>query len=264
MKISRGIPVRSRIITETDLVRFLSIFQTEYDSLSRMSKHISMRLNARFEDNTAIEADSSREFLASGLLKTKRAVSMDLSLTDYENKNSIGLSLSHGDSDYGNSISVQSESENWVSALSTRLKESVDACTPQKSFLLKHKRLLEFVVALSIGRVYLWLLDLLFPLLQIRPIENPPEWVLSIRSFFVGHPFISILFYYALMFANGWFPSIWLLSKANKLWPSIEFQIGPQHTHIEKNRRKLISAIFTLGILPLLVSLIYDVIKSIK
>lgn len=264
MKISRGIPVRFRIITETDLTRFLSLFQNEYNSLSPKSKHISMRLSARFEDNTAIESDSSQDFLASGFLKTKRTVSIDFSLTDYQNNHSIGLSLYHGDSDYRNSISVQSESENWVSALSIRLQESVDACTPQKSILLKHRRLFEIIVGLSLGRLYFWILDLLFLLIPIRPIENPPEWILTVRSFFVEHPIISILLDYALMFPSGWFAAWWLLSKAEKLWPSIEFQIGPQHTHIEKRRRCLISAIFTFGILPLLVSLVYDILKNLK
>jgi len=245
----------------TDVERLAVLFADESKSIRAKSDTPRISYEARADDATVFETDSLEEFLSSDIFKTKRIVSIKLSLAQYSTDKRLSLSLSHGNSDYQNGASIQGNDSNWVNSIYTRLKESIDACQPQSSLLLKWRRPIEFLTAVGIGRLYIWVLDIAFSFVPFAPIENPPNWVLAMRNFFQDNPFFFSLFDYILGLPLGWLASSAIINRAERLWPSIEFQIGPPHTYLEKRRRLLLLSIFTLGIAPLTVSIIYDLIK---
>lgn len=267
MKISRHFPIKGCIIKEEDIRRIIGIMGSEFSILSTKSKHVRLKFKGHTEDGIVFESDNMDDFIATELMQTKRTLSFDSSLSDFNNDLSIHVSLSHGDSKYGNSVSVQGTDANWVTAVLTRLKESIEASAPQNPAILKHKTLIQFLCAFGIGRIYSLMLDVLF-----LPFEGflrsqqfsvaPPAWLIPMISFLRTYPVSFVILNYLIWFPAGWFASYFLISKAEDLWPSVEFQIGPPHTHIEKRRRSLIYKIFVIGIAPLLVSIVYDILKS--
>jgi len=267
MKISRKFKIEGRVITTEDIKRLVNILEKEYSELAPKSRHIRLLFKGSTEDGIIFESEIPNDFLSAELMQTKRTISFDCSLIDFTNDLSIYISLEHGNSIYsGNSVSVQGTDANWVNALQTRIKESFDAALPQNSFLLKNKTYIEILFAFGIGRLYAYVLQLiLFPFISVPDsfVKNPPTWLFSLAIFFNNHRLLFTLFDYLIYFPAGWFGSSYLISKAKDLWPSIEFQIGPTHTYIEKKRRNLIYAFYSLGILPLLISIIYDIIKSV-
>lgn len=266
MKISRKFKIERRVITIEDIKRLVNILEKEYSELAPKSENIRLLFKGSTEDGIIFESEKPNDFLSAELMQTKRTISFDCSLIDFTNDLSIYVSLEHGNSIYsGNSVSVQGANANWVNALYTRIKESFDAALPQNSFILKNKTTIEILFAFGIGRLYACVVQLiLFPFISVPDsfTKNPPTWLVSIATFFSKHLFLFTLFDYLIYFPVGWFGSSYLISKAKSLWPSIEFQIGPTHTYIEKKRRNLIYAFYSLGLLPLLISILYDVIKS--
>jgi len=47
-------------------------------------------------------------------------------------------------------------------------------------------------------------------------------------------------------------------------WPSIEFDFGLPHLQIERIRRKRLVTVVSLIVLPVVVNVIYDVMKSLR
>lgn len=267
MKISRKFKIAGRVITIEDITRLVNILQNEYSELALKSKHIRLLFKGSTEDGIIFESEIPNDFLSAELMQTKRTISFDCSLIDFTNDLSIYVTLEHGNSTYsGNSVSVQGTDANWVNALQTRIKESFDAALPQNSFLLKNKTSIEILFAFGIGRLYAYVLQLVLVAFISIPdsfAKNPPTWLVSVASFFNNHHFLFTLFNYLIYLPVGWLGSSYLISKAKDLWPSIEFQIGPTHTYLEKKRRNLVYAFYSLGILPLLISILYDVLKSV-
>jgi len=50
----------------------------------------------------------------------------------------------------------------------------------------------------------------------------------------------------------------WLLN----LWPEIELDFGPEHLKVEKLRRLRISIVFSIAIIPIILTIVYDIAKS--
>jgi hypothetical protein len=263
MKTSRHFNISGRIITEKDIARIIGIINEEYHSLESKSKHISKMFKGCTEDGIVFESDNSTEFLSAELIQTKRTISFDSSLIDYNNDLSIYISISHGDSGYRNSISISGVDSNWVNSIFIRLQESIEASSPQDPFIFKYKTIIKIGSAFGIGRLYFFLIDNVLSFMIKKPSTNPPIWVVGMQNFFSTHPFLHFALYYLFCFSIGWFPVLLLMMKAKELWPSVEFQIGPNYTLVEKQRRNILYLIFTLGILPLLISIIYDICKSL-
>ena len=264
MKISRQLTISRRIITRDDLIRLARIFSDESSANLSASRQLRLSFTVRADDGTIFETSDISDLFSDDVLKTKRIASFDLSFSDYSRDLSMHLSLSQGASDYRNSISVQGSDANWVTGSFTRLKESVEACAPQTSFLLRYRVPIELVSAVGIGRLYTWVLDILLSLIiPSSVVLNPPEWIASLRPFFRAHPSLLVLLDYVIGLPLGWFAALLLLERAVNLWPSVEFQIGPPHTYVEKRRRILLSTIFVVGILPLITLVIYDLLKSL-
>ena len=263
MKIARQETISRRIVTHDDVIRLGRIFADEFSSRSSVSSNARLTFTVRADDGTVFETDNIGDLSSDQVLRTKRIVSFDLSLSDYSNDLRMHLSISHGASDYRNSISVEGTDANWVNGSFTRLKDNIEACSPQNSFIVRHRLPIEFVTALGIGRLYVWALDiflaLFFPSFNV---SNPPEWITSLAVFFRAHPTLFISIDYIIGLPAGWFPASILLDKASRLWPSVELQIGPPHTYTEKRRRLLLLTIFMTGILPLITSFIYDLLRS--
>jgi hypothetical protein len=266
MKINRKFKIERRVITIEDIQRLVNILEKEYLKLEPNSNHIRLLFRGSTEDGIIFESETPSDFLSAELMQTKRTLSFDCSLIDFTNDLSIYISLLHGNSTYSNnSVSVQGKDSNWVNALDTRLKESFEAALPQNSFLLKNKTFIEILFAFGISRFYYYFLHLIvFPFIPVPDSfsKNPPTWIAPLATFIKNHHLFATVIDYLVCFPVGWLASIYLISKAKNLWPSIEFQVGPTHKFIEVKRRNLIYAFYSLGILPLVLSILYDIVKS--
>ena len=157
---------------------------------------------------------------------------------------------------------VKGDDHNWVNGIFVQLQEIIESVKPQDNWLLRHKSVLLHTIALGVGAALYQILRFLTYQL-VPPMENPSETVKAMRQFFVTYPFFMFLLDWLLKWGLGitWaFPlREWLLC----LWPSIEFDFGPEHMKVEKQRRLRAWVVLSSAVLPIVLTLLYDIVTAL-
>jgi hypothetical protein len=259
---SRIIKVRDKVITLDNIRRIASIISKHYNKTRESSNdRCRIKYNATCFDDSSFESSDISIFSDDSVLATKRVSYISIIYSSYESSESIDVSLSHGNSDYRNHIKVSGSDSTWVNGMSTNLEREISAFLPQNKFLTEYKNILEIIFAIGIGSLYFYFISLIpFEPSQVK-IEKPPKWLLQFIIVIKDQIIFSSLIKYGLSYSIGIWPAYKLMDKLKSLWPSIEFQIGPEHSYIEKQRRLWFLAAFSVGIIPLIRSFLYDMMK---
>ena len=255
---SRYSKIENRIVTREGVFKLASLVHQEYLSAKQGTKHCSVSYMVTCSDNSSFESEDPSIFDKESFLISKKVETIEITYHQYETNSYINISLRHG-SDYGNSITVRGTDSTWVNGITKKLEEAVDSFQPQNTFVKKHKWMFNVIFGLSLGAIFIWII-MIIP--SDPPKDQPPAWVMVLRSLFERFPPLRLIFKYLLGLPVGIFPASLLTEKLIALWPSIEIQVGPDHTLLEKKRRKWILNVVIMGVLPLLLSLIYDIVSG--
>lgn len=249
---SRSLKVKDRIITVADARRLASFVAEKYEETKASDKYPRIKFSATCFDDAQFNSKDIELFSDQSAISSKRVSEITINYSSYEANRDISISLSHGGSDYRNYVRVSGEDSTWVNGTLRTLEEIIAGFKPQSRLFTEYKNIVYVVFALSIGSVYFYFLSLI-------PIEvEQPEWATKLVITFNGlWYFIKYFFAYTI----GIWPAYMLTSKIEQLWPSVELQIGPEHSFIEKKRRAWIAAALLVGVVPLLTSALYDLLK---
>lgn len=259
MKETRRFVIRKKIFTKTDFLNIGKLFLSEYSSAQQNKNHASLEFRISCTDGTSYESESIELFDDGGILDLKKINTLEITFHNYMLDSYINISVVRGGG-YSDALIINGKDQNWVNGVFTRLKEIIDSLKPQDNFLIRHKTALLHITALGIG-IFIYFILWLILYRHIEPIKNPSETVKTIRSFFQTYPFFVRSLYWFLYWGMGipWAPHIrtWLLN----LWPNIEFDFGPEHLKVEKLRRIRIAMVFSIAIIPIILSIAYDLVK---
>ena len=267
MNQTRKISISEKVFTIEDLRRIAAIFDKQSLLAKKSDHHASVEYSIRFSDDTTYQSDSPDLFSDGALTVPARPVAIQMSFRNYKLGRHISLSIDHGDSSYGNLAVVSASEPEWLSQNFLSLKETLETVRPQTVWLKNHRTLLLNLIAVGIGSLGMSAIDLLVNALThvvdlsgvIKPLAPDSPW----------RPLISdaSLLLYGVKWTWRWFAGFfwgafwvrrWLLS----VWPSIEFDFGLPHLQTERKKRERLIAVATLIVLPVIVNLIYDAIKS--
>jgi len=267
MKQTRTIKISDRVFTLEDLQRIAAILEKQ-SSLARKSDHqATSEYSIMFADGTTHQSDSADLFSDHSSLAPARPVAIRMSFHNFKLGRHISLSLDHGDSSFGNGAVVSAEEPEWLSQNFLAIKETIEKVRPQVVWLKQHHTLLLNLIALGIGSFGIWMVDMLGQILTqaidlsevIKPFPKDSPWH---RILLEAGPFLYAMkwvWYWACgCFWGAFAVRTWLLS----LWPSIEFDFGLPHLKTERMKRKRLAVVGTLVVVPILRSLIYDLMKS--
>jgi len=250
---SRQISIERKIIRIGDLHRLAAVVKAEYGSLNQ-EQYSTVSFLVRCADNSSFESEEIEIFEAGSFLAKKRVISASMSFHRYSDNSYIDIELNHGNY-RRNAITVRGSDSTWVNGITGRLSDIVESFDPQSGFATDYPRLLNVILALGYGSAFIWILKAI----PLSPPREIPEWARIIRE----APLLRALFRYLSGILVGIFPSLLTMWKLSELWPTIEIQIGPEHLLLEKSRRRWLAVVFTACVLPLLLSVIYDIIKGI-
>ena len=255
---SRNIRIKDRIVTLPDVRRLANVVVTSCEQAKAGGKKANIRLSVTCIDDSQFDSKSVNLFSDESVIISKKVSKIELRHSSDAANQEIKISLHHGGSDYGNCVTVSGQDSNWVNGTLKKVEEIISGFKPQNQILTKYKHVMGFVFALSIGSVYFYL----FELIPAVPIEGkPPEWAIKLDTALKGFEVLFLVLKYVFAYLCGIVPALFLIGKLEKLWPSIEIQIGPEHTFVEKQRRTWITGAFLLGVVPLLTSVVYDLLK---
>lgn len=187
-------------------------------------------------------------------INNRRVQSVEVTFTFKELKK-IHFRLSHGSYDddiQTNYFEISGVDNLWVNGITGRFNETLHTIRDQDAFLKKNKKL-TMITSLILGTIsFIILIDFL---------NKGTNGYVPILSRFLKYKGFedSIDMVIAASFFGGLIGAI-IGGKTNErvdaLWPSIELQIGPEHTFTEKKRRQFYFLIASLIVIPLTLTIL--------
>lgn len=250
---TRNRTIQNKVFSKDNVKNLWAKIKSEYDG--SQSSHKSLEIQINCSDGVSYSSESDDLIQDGDVIDNKKCSQISIDYHDYSQNRRISLSLSHGEK-HGNSLLVKGD-KNWTAGTFDTLNEVIESTKPQDHWLVKHKTLFLLVVAIALGYYFSRLIDFL-------PTSNEESSasVVGIRDFLHKNPIILNLVKILLFWLSGIIPAMWLRDWTLKLWPHVEFDFGPEHKKVEKNRRQRLGLVFSIIILPLLLSFIYDQFKK--
>jgi hypothetical protein len=247
------------IIVRPEDVRTLAKIAVEVSGSQQQAEtrpNLSFIIHA--ERGRTFESDSPELFDEDGHLDSKQVYAVGIELSDYKTGARVRVYLQDSESAgaYSNYVEVSGKDSMWVEASTTKLKEAILGFEKQPTWPRKWEPLFVIVGALGIGRA--WDVVVYFSetyVFHILPLTPRPHWVEVLKPF-------APLIQWGLIFLMGLFPSIYLTKKLLELWPSVEFRMGREWNQLVKKRKERLWGFFVIAIVPLLLSLLYDLLKD--
>jgi hypothetical protein len=255
---SRHSHIKQRVITLSGVRALGTIIAHEHAEYLKKSKQVSISFSAYCDDDSSYESEDISLFSSDSPINQKKVHSIEITLHLFESDSYVKIQITHGDGIHQNSLTIRGSDSNWVNGITKRLEDTIAAFQPQSTWLDDYKYAIDLLFALSFGAIFVHLVWL-FP---TDPPISTPWWARILRELFQNYPLMFPIFRYVLGIPVGIFPAELLRQKLLELWPSIELQIGPEHTLIEKKRREWLTGAVVLGVLPIILTFIYDLIKA--
>lgn len=252
MKTTRKKIIRGKIFTKENVRSLWAKIKSEYDNSQKDENHSSIEIEINCGDGISYESETDDLIQDGDVIDNKRCSTINIEYHDYKQERRISLNISHGD-DYGNGLIVRGD-KNWVAGTFDSLNDIIESAKPQEHWFVKYKTLILHLGAITFGYFVYKLLDLI----PISTNEEPSTNVMRIRDFLHSNIFLLNIIKVISFWLQGIFPLWWLRDWVLKLWPSVEFDFGPEHKKTEKNRRKRLGLFFSIIIIPLILNLIYD------
>lgn len=246
----------TNVIVKPDDIRDLARIMTKAaEPSAKEDQRLSFVVVA--DDDSQYDASTPEVFAKGGILEAKQVQSINLSFSDYVKDSRISINVTHGSLGRGwNEIVVAGTDSTWVNGVTRQFEEAVSGYEKQVSWPKKIEWPLRILTALGIGRAW----DatesfVLFHIVHIQPITPRPTWAVSLDPFF---PLIQ----WSLNFFMGIWPSILLTQKLIELWPPVELRMGREWSQVYRKRRERLWLVVSVGVIPLLLSFLYDLFKN--
>jgi hypothetical protein len=193
------------------------------------------------------------------IISSKRIHSIRMSYRNYPQHKSIAIDLRNGTRSRESTIEVTGTDSTWVNGTLRLLEDVMRDAKPQTNFFKKTSWLSTALLSMGLGYLIIHLLLLLpIPVSKVQPTGGLAE---LIENSGVARFIFVYLIYYVIGLTPAAIISQFLDPK--DLWPSVELQIGPAHKLTERKRRFFLLQVLILGILPLLRSAVYDVLRAL-
>lgn len=236
----RRIPFNLKRITPKIIRAFSSIIEDEIENLDNEQRDKFFKIySVDANGNESFESQSNVIF---SCIENRMVRKIFMQFYTLDNSKNIEIQIvdSVKDDDLENFLMVSGDNPTWVNGILTRLVAILNTAENQPK------------ISNSSG----WIVFGLFVLFNVeyfRLFFNyfPKDIELLFTLFIFGVPFLSFIL--ALKFHNY----------IETLWPSVELQTGPDYQRIPNRRRTKLQWMAVSVILPLLLSVVYDVVKSI-
>ena len=194
-------------------------------------------------DSLTTETDNEVIF-DNDVLDLQKSLSIDFRYSNYRNGRSIRVGLKEGNSIWSHSsFSVSGEDTGWVDAAFADLTRIFGAVRPQSDIFKRFRWLAAVVLATAIGYSVAVVMSLFIP---TDTHETIPAWVQYVKF----HPPLRYLVKYAADCLIGSLPAWLVINWIGRLWPSIEFDFGPEHLKQRKQLRARLGVVAGLLLLP--------------
>jgi len=253
---SRYITITDKIIKEKDVQKLAKAIDT-LSKRRRKDGSYTSTYSVKCEEDASFSSNDVSIFANESPIQSKRIIEIRMNFSRHFSDERVSIILRHGNpylkSD--NSITVEGDDPNWVNGTLKKLEEIVDGFEPQNTFVKKYGKyifaLYSFVFSFVSVNIVLELIikyefhQLEFPTGSFLSFWLFPLMILGVIVFLLTIPVIKLWIY------------------VEKLFPSVELQIGSEYKFIEKNKRFWINTSLAVIVVPIILQIIFEVVKSL-
>lgn len=231
------INIRNKII-EKDNIMDLS----KYIENLKHDENTEIKFSIKFFDNTSIYGET-KDIFTERVCEEREIKSIRLKYHDYTLKNHLSIYIYNYDVNGFSNIEISSAEENWFFTIKSKIEELLSYCKKQSkisNLLINHFRL---SVAVMI------LISFISAVFTMLFLNNFIKYGIEKIAYFS----LLLTIPYTIIYSN-------LFQKLEGAYPLVEISIKEKN-NIARKRRKILGTIFSLIILPIILSFIYDLIK---
>jgi hypothetical protein len=242
------------VVIGPDDVRALA--QLVRDAIADQDDNHRLHFTLRAFDSSEYDGATLELLEEGGLLDTRQVREIRMYTTNRATDSEIHVLLCHETGKFLRSeITVVGYDSTWVNGVIARLQHVVDECESQALWPRRLRWVLIALGALVIGTLYQWIINFsLDRLVHVQPLASRPPWAEALRPF-------AWLIQLTLDIAVGWAPSFYLVNRFTQLWPRVELRTGKEYAQVISRRRRYAWVVFSLIVLPVLLSALYDGLK---
>ena len=261
IKESRSYKISKKIIKIENIKLIADIIKKEIEIDSKNNNPGQIEIKIFCADNTSYES-ADFDILSNNVLKSKTPSKIGIDYWNFKINKRIHLSLEQEieEKSYTNYLDISGNDSNWVNGVLTNIVEIIESFEPQDKNRRVILNLIHILISLIIGKIILFLI--LIRNTDIDPSEFS-KTTIFIRSIINYNIITYELFVLLVCYIIGYLPSSLFTERFKKLWPNIEFQIGPEHRLMIKRRRTTLIKIFIFVVLPLILMIIYDIFTNL-
>jgi hypothetical protein len=257
MRRTRYKPIADVVLSKANLLDAFVLLQRRAAELPDDAAAAVIRPTIRVvSDNGMITETDDPTILDDDVVDHRRSKRIELRLSDRRDKKiSVSLEEQHRGSWHDSAITVSGADAQWVDQAFADLERLFAAARPQSQLLARIRWIIIIPAAIAIA--YSWTVVLSQNITLLLPeaaTRSPPSWI---AQFFGAHR----LFLYGVflgLFGLPWlFLARQLVGWVEQLWPTVEFDFGPDHRRTRRKKvRVRLAVIITLLTLPIVIALI--------
>ncbi|MGA2506181.1 MAG: hypothetical protein ABSF80_01725 [Chitinispirillaceae bacterium] len=261
-----SVNIEEKIFSKADIIRLANIFKNIYDSTQSKHKKYDITLGCTGNETHQFSDTSSLD----SLLDLKRILSISYNFHVYDENMDITLQLNHGESSgfWYNTLSVSASQDDWVTLKHEAIMAAINAVHPQSTWFRKYEWLIFNISSINVGWLCVSLLIKWMKFINYQSSTDKPSGLFSSSiCYLYTHSHLAMIGIYLMIFWT--FGTIIMLllwwgflrQRYFDLWPSVEFDFGPEHLRKEKITRKVIGAIIALFGIPIILQILFKVVK---
>lgn len=250
MRETRDKKINKKVLQKEDIRRVWKIINSQYKYSKDQNNHSSLDLGLDCGD-IQYQSESSELLEDGDLIDLKKIESISIQYYDYKLNRRIFVQLRSGN--YGSSFMVKGDDRDWVAGIFNQLEVIFEAVKPQDHWFIVYNKIIFHIVAIIFGFLITSIM-----IKFITPDPNPN----MVRDFIYSNNFYVYTSRIVIYWFCGLLPSTIFIYGVNELYPSVEFDFGPEHKKLEKNKRiKLgifIGFIIVSILLPIFINVVSD------
>jgi hypothetical protein len=262
---TRRMDIDSKVFERNDLLNLARVIIDEFDKFKIKNEKSNFSPEKRFQincsDKTSYDSQNPDLLEVGGIVDFKLIDSIRMNLKDYMTYSNIEISIIEGKG-YGhwNGISVDGENRDWVNGVFNRLTECLNAVRPQNQQVQMITLLCVPFVAFGIAIIFWLIVGLIIssslPFVnETASFQDMPFYITTYIK--EAKSWLIYVFIFSLFIAHS------IREDVLKLWPSVEFNIGPTHHNITAKRKRQIIGFISTFAVPIVIMIVYDIAKRI-
>ena len=260
--------IDDRIFRKEDIINISNKIYMSYSKAKSDHKNLSIKMNC--ENNETLEFENVDLRKYHNTLDIKKIFHLSFYFKDYRNNKRIEINISEGDNSWNNNLIIESDNISWVDSTDKSFEELFNSIQPQNKWFRKYRRLIHHLLSLNFGYFLIYLIKSFTDLLikigykaesTADSKSNPITFTLNFL--FDMLPITKYVFIIILSWLMGLILLIFFWERIENfllsLWPSIEFDFGPEYKKSQKKTRKAIWLICSLFLVPIFLQILFSI-----